>query len=154
MSDKGAKHDTGKLKMELLPPGPIMDIAEVMTFGAQKYDDRNWEKGISDQRLYGALQRHLHKYWRGEVYDPEFGLTHLAHAACCIVFLMELHGGEVPSHLKGKIKTELPDVHERAPEVEPACDGREPLPEAAELEEEDMEGQDRTYNNIFLGKHY
>jgi hypothetical protein len=28
-------------------------------------------------------------WWRGEDTDPETGLSHLAHAGCCLMFLME-----------------------------------------------------------------
>jgi len=33
--------------------------------------------------------RHLTAWWAGEDLDPESGLHHLAHAACCLMFLLE-----------------------------------------------------------------
>jgi hypothetical protein len=64
-------------------------IAEVLTFGAAKYDDNNWCRGARWGRYYSALLRHLFAWWRGEDLDRETGLSHLAHAGCCLVFLME-----------------------------------------------------------------
>jgi hypothetical protein len=39
--------------------------------------------------FFAALLRHLFAWWRGEELDPESGLSHLAHAGCCLMFLME-----------------------------------------------------------------
>jgi len=54
---------------------------------AAKYAPHNWEKGIDYSRVYGALLRHMMAWWGGEDTDPETGLSHLHHAACCIMFL-------------------------------------------------------------------
>jgi len=32
--------------------------------------------------------RHMWDWWRGEDYDGETGISHLAHAACRLMFLM------------------------------------------------------------------
>ena len=92
--DVAVKFDGDKLRMELLPVRPIEDIASVLTIGAKKYADRNWEKGFDYSRTYGALQRHMHAWYKGEDNDPETGLSHLAHAGCCLMFLLEFtHSG-------------------------------------------------------------
>jgi hypothetical protein len=39
-------------------------------------------------RPFSAAMRHLWAWWKGEQADPETGLPHLAHAACCLMFLM------------------------------------------------------------------
>ncbi len=64
-------------------------IAEVLTFGASKYGANNWRRGARWGRYYAALLRHLFAWWRGQDLDPETGLSHLAHAGRCLVFLME-----------------------------------------------------------------
>lgn len=87
MSGNAIKHDGGKLRYDLLPPEALEEITKVMTLGARKYSDRNWEKGLSWGRVYAACMRHLWAWWRGEDKDPETGLSHLAHAGCCIFFL-------------------------------------------------------------------
>lgn len=86
---QGTKLDDGKIRMDLLPSAPLKDIAEVLTFGAKKYAAHNWRKGINYSRVYGALQRHLSAWNEGEDTDPESGLNHLAHAGCCLLFLLE-----------------------------------------------------------------
>lgn len=85
----GVKFDGEKIRTELFPVKAFMDVSEILTFGAQKYDDRNWEKGMDWSRLYGACLRHLFAWWNGEDIDPESGRNHLAHAACDLVFLLE-----------------------------------------------------------------
>ena len=89
----GFKTDRGKLRMDLLPHLAITKVAEVMTVSVQpigKYPERNWEKGMEWSRLYRAALRHLFAWWMGQDNDPDDGLSHLAHAACCILFLVEL----------------------------------------------------------------
>jgi hypothetical protein len=88
MALEGKKHDAGKLRYELLPPDAIAAVAAVMTYGATKYGDRNWEKGMAWSRLRGAAARHLAAFDIGEDNDPETGLPHLAHATCCLMFIL------------------------------------------------------------------
>jgi hypothetical protein len=84
------KHDQDKPRIDLVPPQAIKDIAEVLTYGAKKYDSHNWRDngGLAYSRVYAAAQRHLLSFWDGQSLDEETGMSHLAHAACCIVFLM------------------------------------------------------------------
>lgn len=85
---EGRKDDQGKVRLELIPPEMIFAVGDILTFGAEKYADRNWEKGMSWSRVYGALQRHLNAWWGGEDLDPETQKSHLWHAACCLTFLV------------------------------------------------------------------
>ena len=39
-------------------------------------------------RLYAAVFRHMTAWFMGEDLDKESGISHLAHAACSIVFLL------------------------------------------------------------------
>lgn len=82
------KYDTGKTPFELLPAPALEAIAEVLEFGRKKYASWNWAKGFTWSRLIGAALRHLFAFARGEDRDPESGLSHLAHAGCCILFLI------------------------------------------------------------------
>ena len=84
----GLKYDTGKPRMDLLPAYSLEQIALVLGVGAQKYSSWNWSKGIAYSRLLGACLRHLYAWARREKSDPESGLSHLAHAGCCILFLL------------------------------------------------------------------
>lgn len=81
------KQDGGKPRMDLLAPEFLTGTAEVLGFGAAKYAERNWEKGMSWGRCFGALERHLWAWWGGEATDRETGMSHLHHAACCLMFL-------------------------------------------------------------------
>lgn len=89
MQNEAQKNDNEKPRMDLIPAHPLIDIAAVLTTGAAKYGDRNWELGMSWGRIFAALMRHLWRWWGGEENDPEDGHSHLAHAACNILFLME-----------------------------------------------------------------
>jgi hypothetical protein len=66
----------------------IHGISTVLGYGAKKYADRNWEKGMSWGRVFGALMRHLWAWWGGEAKDQETGYSHLWHAGCCLMFLI------------------------------------------------------------------
>lgn len=91
----GRKDDTGKLRWDLLPFRALQEVVEVLTYGALKYDDNNWQKVPDARRRYFAASlRHLVSWWEGERFDKQSGFHHLAHACCCILFLLyfELKG--------------------------------------------------------------
>ncbi len=90
-ADQGRKFDTGKTDFSLLPLEPIEQVAKVMTFGAAKYERDNWQL-LKDgkNRYFAACLRHLWAWAKGEYQDPESGLPHLAHAACCVLFLLHI----------------------------------------------------------------
>lgn len=84
----GRKDDNGKAPWHLFPWDAARQIVAVLQFGAGKYGERNWETGIAYSRCYSALIRHLTAWWEREPCDKETGLSHLAHAGCCLVFLL------------------------------------------------------------------
>ncbi len=84
---KGVKFDQAKPRMDLLDPEFLEHVAQVLTFGAEKYAAHNWRNGINFSRLIAASYRHLGAINRGEDIDPESGLPHSAHLGCCIMFL-------------------------------------------------------------------
>lgn len=86
---KGIKYDDGKLPMGLLSHTALKEIARVLQFGAKKYSSHNWRGGIYWSRLIDATYRHLGAFNSGEDRDPETGISHLAHAACDLIFLLE-----------------------------------------------------------------
>ena len=85
---KFVKDDNAKTRYDLLPPELLEETARVLTFGAQKYSAHNWAQGASWSRYFSAMMRHMWAWWRGEDNDPETGFSHLAHAACCLSFLI------------------------------------------------------------------
>lgn len=84
----GRKDDADKLPWDLLPWEAVSHVVAVLRFGAKKYAPYNWSTGIAYSRVFAAAQRHLTAWWLGESRDPETGIYHLAHAACCILFLL------------------------------------------------------------------
>ncbi|AFY63145.1 hypothetical protein GAP227_27 [Cronobacter phage vB_CskP_GAP227] len=90
----GLKFDGDKPRMDLLLDGcplALLRISDVLTFGAKKYEAHSWHTVAEGKTRYkAALLRHLTAHAQGEVNDPESGLPHLAHAACCSLFILEL----------------------------------------------------------------
>lgn len=84
----GLKADHGKDRWDLLPFDAVREVVKILMFGAVKYGDRNWENGISHSRLYAAAIRHLIADFEGQDLDEESGRFHLAHAACCVLFML------------------------------------------------------------------
>jgi len=86
---QGRKDDANKLRYDLIPTGPLEKLVVVYTIGAQKYNDRNWEKGIAWGRIFAAMMRHAWAWWTGKAYDSVDGQHHLASVAWCAFALME-----------------------------------------------------------------
>lgn len=92
----GQKHDTGKPPITLLDRDFLEGTAQVMRFGAEKYNRYNWCGGISHTRLADAAMRHLIAWASGEDLDPESGLPHIDHASASLNMLrgnQRLHPG-------------------------------------------------------------
>lgn len=112
----GTKHDAGKAPIGLIPYESLIGTAEVLAFGAKKYAAHNWRGGFEWQRLIDAALRHLLAFNAGQDTDPESGLSHADHAACCIAFLQ--------AHIKSGLGTDnrfvLPSMRP-APVLAPAA---------------------------------
>lgn len=88
----GMKYDGGKPEMTLLPPWALESVAKVLTFGAKKYDTDNWKYVENGEYRYkNAAERHINEFKKGNVTDEESGLPHLAHAICCLMFILDAH---------------------------------------------------------------
>lgn len=87
----GVKHDAEKIRTDLYSTVALEELAKVLTFGARKYGAQNWRRGMAWSRLLGAAIRHIFAFMRGENLDHETGLPHLAHAMCCLMFLLEYY---------------------------------------------------------------
>lgn len=85
---EGRKNDQEKNRLDLLPFDALEEVGQILTLGAAKYGVGNWRKGMAWHRLFGAALRHLWAWYRREETDPESGRSHLAHAACCVLFLL------------------------------------------------------------------
>jgi len=87
------KHDTGKLRWDLVPLPGMEEVVRVLTDGAERYGDNNWFRGegLEYSRLFAAVQRHLAAWWQGEDNSPDHGFHHLAHAASSLLTLVTYH---------------------------------------------------------------
>ena len=94
--EQGRKDDSAKIRYSLLPVGTVNQVVQVLEYGASdKYEIDNWQKVPSARtRYYDAAMRHIDAWWNGELLDLDKGdqkgshLPHLAHAICCLMFLM------------------------------------------------------------------
>jgi hypothetical protein len=86
--DEGRKDDADKLPWHLLPGDALEEVVKVLQFGAVKYGEHNWAKGMRWSRPWSALMRHAWAWWRGQDKDPETGLSHMAHCCCCVLFIL------------------------------------------------------------------
>jgi hypothetical protein len=108
--DTGSRRDTnkGKGRFDLLPPYAILRIAKHFENGADKYGDRNWEKGQPLSRYLDSAERHLYCVKMGLVDED-----HLAAIAWNILTLIEtqkrIELGLLPENLDN-----LPKPYEKA----------------------------------------
>jgi hypothetical protein len=92
----GLRYNKGKNQIELMPPEWEWALGDVLTKGAAKYEERNWESGMSWSSMVGCAKRHLLKFQLGERYDGDelnieagtTGCHHLAMAAWNLLALM------------------------------------------------------------------
>jgi len=84
--ETGAVRDRqkGKGRYDLLPPYGLKRLAMHFENGANKYNARNWEKGIPTERYMDSALRHLFEYLSG-LRDED----HLAAAAWNVLCLIE-----------------------------------------------------------------
>ena len=98
--ESGAVRDAegGKVEPGLVSPLFLERLGWRMSGGAEKYDPRNWEKGMPLDTYWRSLWRHLVEFGRGDG-----GEDHLAGAAFNLMALMHtelaIHRGLLPSSL-------------------------------------------------------
>ena len=87
---KGVKHDHGKPEYSLIPPLAEEEVVKVLTMGAKKYSPENWRLIDNIPKRYmDAAMRHMADWRKGKDLDSESELNHLAHAICCLQFVLE-----------------------------------------------------------------
>ena len=98
--DSGAVRDTrcGKGRYDLLPPRAVRRVARHFETGAEKYGDRNWEKGQPVSRYLDSALRHAFEVVAGRNDED-----HLAAAAwnllCAIETRERVEAGLLPAEL-------------------------------------------------------
>ena len=74
---------------DLIPVGPLTEVATHYGRRALKYSPDNWRKGYAYSLSYAALQRHAMQFWAGEDDDQETGSSHMAAVVFHALALME-----------------------------------------------------------------
>jgi hypothetical protein len=94
MGPGAKKFDQGKTMWSAMPWDALNEVAEVFTFGATKYGERNYlEKPFTaGHRYFSAAMRHMVAVVNGTKIDEESGKHHLAHAVCCILMWLATEG--------------------------------------------------------------
>ncbi len=87
IQEEGKRFNEGKLRYDLVNPFAHEQMVKVLTKGSQKYEDRNWEKGMKWSNVIASLKRHLSAIEKGIDFDEETGELHAAHLAANIHFL-------------------------------------------------------------------
>lgn len=84
-----AKSDKGKPHPSYVPAALVRAVMDVREYGNQKYHDpQNWRQ-VESQRYWEATLRHTLAAWEDwTAIDPESGLSHVAHMACNLAFLL------------------------------------------------------------------
>ena len=96
----GVKYDNLKPRWSLVPPGVMAQVVDVLTFGAAKYSSDNWMH-VDPEKYYNALHRHVDAWRNGERLDQETGKHHLAHALCCLMFMLWHDDKKTPEKANG-----------------------------------------------------
>ena len=90
------KEVKGKARVDLVDPEFILGIAEILGFGAEKYEPYSFQKVDNAlDKYYAAAMRHLLKWRAGDVIDEESGKDHLLHTACNLMFILRLQHKEI-----------------------------------------------------------
>jgi len=89
VTEEAVKADNGKPDMSLLSSISIIELSKVLSYGKEKYASHNWRKGFNWTRIIASCLRHIFAWLGGEDKDPETQLSHLSHAMCNLMFLVE-----------------------------------------------------------------
>jgi len=87
MDNRAVRENEGKPRWGLVDFKSLEPMVQVLEFGAEKYDDNNWKKGLKYVGVCESLLRHVHAFLRGENKDPESGISHIGHIQCNAMFL-------------------------------------------------------------------
>jgi len=100
--ETGAVRDgeTGKGRFDLLPFDALQQVAQHFEAGAEKYEARNWEKGIPTHRYADSALRHLLKHVNGHTDE-----NHAAAAAWNVLCLIQTQAWIKAERLPASLET-------------------------------------------------
>jgi hypothetical protein len=96
-----------KPRPELMNPMVDMRLSKHFAKGAKKYEDRNWEKGIPEDRYVAAAKRHMNQWLMGEE-DEDHLIAWLWNVYCLVATEEMIDRGILPETLR-----DLPDYRDR-----------------------------------------
>lgn len=120
--DTGAVRDTadGKSRPDLISPYAQLRKGQWLRLGAEKYAERNWEKGMKISRCIASICRHLFQYMTGSTNED-----HLAAIAVNAEFIMHYEAmikkGLLPSDLDDMPKYEQQEIEINHPRLSGYC---------------------------------
>lgn len=100
----GKRFDDGKPRYDLVPPEAMDALADHYRKGAQKYTDRNWERGMAWGKCFASMMRHAWAWLRGEEIDPETGTHHMIAVAWNAIALYTYHTRKIGNDDRNIVK--------------------------------------------------
>lgn len=88
--DTGAKrHEnvSNMVRYDLISPYALRRVAQVYAHGANKFGDRNWEKGMPFDDLINRIYNHINLHMMGDRSED-----HLAHATWNLMAILHFQG--------------------------------------------------------------
>jgi len=112
-----SRDNTGKAEWDYIFdfPTAMEALCRVMEVGSVKYERDDWKQGgRPDHEYISAMGRHISAFKQGDMFDPDTGCLHLAHALWNIIALIELNypGVTHDSELFAKMKERWEKVKE------------------------------------------
>lgn len=86
--ESATKFDGEKPKLSYIPQLALLEVGKSFTYGAKKYNQWNYSKGMQYTRYTDAALRHINQALRGADIDEESGENRLMHLANAIASLM------------------------------------------------------------------
>ncbi len=68
-SSTGGQKGVKEERFDLIPIGPLTELARHYARGAKKYDSHQWRKGFEWSKAYASTIRHLTAFWDGYDFD-------------------------------------------------------------------------------------
>jgi len=86
-NNQAMRFNTGKPEYSLLDLKCFEDCVRVLEFGKNKYARDNWRIGLPQTQILDSMLRHIAALQRGELIDPESGISHIGHIQANAMFL-------------------------------------------------------------------
>jgi len=98
--ESGAQRDktSGKGRFDLMPPAVLRALAIHFQKGAEKYKERNWEKGMPASRFFDSAVRHVFEFLDG-LEDENHLISAIWNLCCLYETLWRIQIEKLPTEL-------------------------------------------------------